>query len=228
MRKKLALVLVASMAFATFLTGCSKDSNEEKETTKKVEESSKDNKEDETPAPQAEATELADVDASTGFMAGKTDWITLTGDFELKFTFKHEGYLSAAQNAYENVIVEFSTEGINDTANDASNYYTVVCNGAAWNWNGANVADAAKNWTGTPANTFTAPEGVDAKDILSSADATVVIKREGNKLSINGTFVNGDKEGTWAAEVEEANLPESINVHLGGECCKLTNIKYTK
>lgn len=229
MRKKLAVLLIASMTMASLLVACG-NKDAEKETTTKATEADKNDdkeKETETDAPKVEAVELGDVDASTGFMAGKTDWITLKGDFEKTFTFKHEGCLSAAKNAYESVIIEFSTEGIGETTNAQSHYYTIVCNGGAWNWNGAEVADAATNWTGTPTNAVVSDdEAVTAQSILENADATVVIKREGTKLTINGTFTNGTNTATWTAEVDEAQLPEEINLHLGGEFCKLTGVSY--
>ena len=93
--------------------------------------------------------------------------------------------------------------------------------------NGLEVADAATNWTGTPTNAVVSDdEAVPAQSILENCDATVVIKREGTKLTVNGTFTNGTNTATWTAEVDEAQLPEEINLHLGGEFCKLTGVSY--
>lgn len=160
-----------------------------------------------------EAEEIPIPDLSCGNFAGtKTDWISLTGDFNLSFQFHNNGYKT--NEIYDNFVVEFASE-------DEKNYLTTVCNGNIWWYNGEN---AQSEWAGACSNTCSDEK----QSILADADVKLNIKRNGNRITMHGDITGADGETAVfdASATNDVAFPETLKLHLTGEDCDLTNMSY--
>ena len=170
-------------------------------------------------------TAMAAEDVSNTSPFGKKSTNQAVGsNFDVTYTTHINAYKSGA-NRYENVAFEFTNEGVDGKANAASNYLTVVCNGGAWFWNGA---EAASQWTLSDGTTdsLSTNKCTDADmTILKDADMVINVKKEGAKLTISGKV--GDAEvWTYSVEGNDAFASASGYVHLTGEQTDLTGIEF--
>ena len=146
----------------------------------------------------------------TSFASASTEWVTLTGDFVMKMNFHNNGYNDATtKESHDNFVVEFTNEA-------ATDYITAVCNGNIW-WAG--------NWNGDLVGTCTDTE----MTVLDDADVTLTLKRQGDVITMQADIVGEDgSEATYEAKATNTvGLPETIKMHLMGEQCTVSDIRYT-
>ena len=146
----------------------------------------------------------------TGFPSGTSEWVTLTGDFIIKMNFHNDGYNDPTEKqTWDNFAVEFANEGESD-------YLTAVCNGNIW-WFG--------NWRGDLTGECTDTE----MTVLDDADVTLTIKRQGDTITMKADIVGADSsEATYeATATNTAGFPDTIKMHLMGEQCSVSDIRYT-
>ena len=228
MRKKLALVLAATLAFSAFAVGCGSD---EKETTTTKAAATK------APAKTTEATteKKDDVKAEeidcTGWWAAHSSAKEVTADgFEL--TFKSKTYDTATANWNTPVYVVYTADeafaggaGIKNTAGYAE-YFVMRSDNYGWagDFNTAGAADleAKKGIT-------VVSEGVPADD---AAWATWL---EGNKAGVDcklsakldgeNAVVTLENNGIKTTATIKVEAGKTIYVSVSGELCKITDLK---
>ncbi len=161
----------------------------------------------------------ADLDARAGFGTDWTEYETIRGDFDVTYKFHNYGYLNNGES-FENVVLEITTDGIMGTSQyEDANYLDIVLNGTAWFWN---AAKAKTVWKGNIENKCSDVE----KTILKDADVELNIVRSGEDIIVNGSFISGSEKGTWHANTKVKGLQSTLNVHLTGEGCVLTNLEF--
>ncbi len=150
---------------------------------------------------------------------------TLEGDFNVQYTFHLNAYLLGT-NAYENVMVEIFNQDIDGRDNAASNYLSVVCNGSAWWWNGANTETQWASAT-LPAETNVCTDA--DMTIMKDCDVVLNVQRKGNAIALHADITGADgTTATWDCQVESTvDLGDKLNIHLSGEQCKVTNLTFS-
>lgn len=169
------------------------------------------------------------VDCSKGFAVASSGWETLSGDFDVTYTFHDKAYQGGS--TFQNFIVEIAANQNAADTTKFNNYLTAVCNGGVWFWNDATATAQWSDLDGKiingelPGGTCTDTE----MKVMADADVTCNIKRVGEKVTINATAKNaaGD-EATYTFETtNKAGFGDTVNVHLTGEKCSLTDVKFT-
>lgn len=154
----------------------------------------------------------ADVDIPGGLGTANTGDETVTGDFDVTYTFHNASHDTSAN--WNNFVVELY---------EGANYVTMRADAFGW---GAGdyqtVLDGATTWTGQPEDWAPWAAG------MADADATVNVKRSGNVLTFTYDIKAGGTDYHFVGVTPEIpNLAETLNIHLTGEKVNLTNVKYT-
>lgn len=155
------------------------------------------------------ATTDADI---TGAFTPNTGDETVTGDFDVTYTFNNASYDTSAN--WNNFAVEVFGTGVGITAR-ADMY--------AWGYNGLTLDNATIQWTGYPDNWETWAAGMD------NAEVTVNVKRTSNVLTLTYDIVGSNGYTSHiVGQLPEIDLPDTLGVHLTGEKVKLSNVTFTR
>ena len=227
MRKKLALVLAATLALSVFAVGCgSNDTNKEDSTPKQEQESKDDDKQDDS-----KKEVVATYEGETLTMAGF--WSTFSTDYyKIKdgetLTINVKGTTNAdIDNPWSNWVLVLA-----DRQRDAEGYAaaceSIVLRADKWGWGTDYVADNFKytlNGTELAAIDKATDADVYAKwlaDGKAGIDSTIVVTRDGANFTYTATSVCGDN--TWVATMNWTTttaLADEMVFFLTGEQCTL-------
>lgn len=178
----------------------------------------------------ASADELSDfgtktkptVDCSTGGQIDNSGAETLTGDFEVEYTFTNKSA---------------------DTSSNWNNYLVVVADGNNrivtrpdwWGWCEGTWSCETKDVDGTTSRPERSNLGDTVIDwdsyaaTMADASVTINIKREGQTITVSNKFVgnsNSVVNGYVAKyKMEKDCLPDTLSMYLSGEKCTLSKIK---
>ncbi len=153
-----------------------------------------------------------------------TGEVTLSGDFELTYTFHNVGNLSDDAYSWNNYIVEMHTADAVSTTNEGMYVFLDVRSDNYGWW--AYVADGTEDIQFTSTDV---PEDDDAwaawvEAMKEGVDVTVTIVRSGNTVTVTSTAAGYTFVAVATTEDFE---DQDLVIYLTGEQCELTNVSYT-
>ena len=161
----------------------------------------------------------ADVNIEGGLGSANTGDESVSGDFDVTYTFKNQSLDTSAN--WNNFAVEVFGDGFGITAR--ADAFAVGYNGAEavlGGW-GDNPIPAATVWTGQPEDWAVWAAG------MADADVTVNVKRSGNVLTLTYNITAGGQTYTFVGTTPEVpGMPDALSIHLTGEKVNLSNVKF--
>lgn len=163
----------------------------------------------------------SDVDITEGLGSANTGDETVSGDFDVTYTFKNESHDASAN--YNNFAVEVFGEGFGITAR--ADAYAVGYNGAEsvlGGWGDSPIAPTT-TWEGLPDDWAVWAAG------MANANVTANIKRANNVLTLTYKFTTSDGASYTFVGTTPAvdTMPSELGIHLTGEKVKLSDVTFS-
>ena len=153
-----------------------------------------------------------------------TGEVTLSGDFDITYTFNNVGDRSNAGYNYNNYIVEMHTaEAISTTSEGNYVFLDVRADNYGW-WAYAAEGTEDIQFTATDVPADDAAWAAWLEEMKAGADVEVNIVRSGNTVTVTETAAGY----TFVAVATTTDFDgQDLVVYLTGEQCKLTNVELT-